>query len=117
MHFICMINSWPLMIYTADDQRRINCCTARAAASPAPAPDGTARGHRCPRQDWPGPELFVPTALSPFHCPASRGSWAAHPAGTTSITEISSSPTPSQPLPVSRNEGLSPVDTFSFLCD
>lgn len=89
-----MINSWPLMIYTADDQRRINYCTNRAAASPAPVPNGAADGKLLAPKTrialataGPGHELFAPTALNPSTPPPSHHSEDSglHPPGTVSI--------------------------------
>lgn len=118
-----MINSWPLMIYTADDQRRINYCTNRAAASPAPVPDGaadgTARGpqtqdrpgHRCPRPRLARPGAVCPHSSQPVH-PISLPSTprilrCTHQAPSTLLGMLKgfqlTNTQPNHPLPVSSN--------------
>lgn len=127
-----MINSWPLMIYTADDQRRINYCTNRAAASPAPVPDGaaggTARGpqnqdspgHRCPRPCLARLGAACPHSsqpIPPISLPSTPGipGCTPGPVGITGDVQLTSTQ-PNHPSPLAViNPGKAPLRLTPFL--
>lgn len=122
IHFTCVINSWPLMIYTTDDQKRINYSTNRAVgarpwsplvlprAQPV-APESGAIMATAALRPCPDPalcSLSAPAAPSPpshHRYLASRASPRLHPPGTSGITVIDAEGVSCHPAPPERPPG------------